>query len=314
MGSDTPPEMLLKACIETAKKFAPKIQLLFIGTKNLEALAKKEKAHFKKAKNVITMDDNPLFALRRKKDSSIAIGMKLLKEKKVDAFVSAGNTGALVCSAKMTLPMLPGISRPGLLALFPGKNKSIAVMDIGANVSAKVKNLSDYALLATSFKKIQGVSNPSVALLNIGTEEKKGTALMKKAYCELKKNAQTTKAFNFIGNIEGKEVFDSNDLDVLITDGFTGNIFLKTAEGMANFILMKSKKIPKTYFDDLKKYLNYEQYPGAILCGMDGLVVKCHGYASDVTFAKGVINAAKFAEQDLINSIKENISNIGISK
>jgi len=285
MGNDIPPIDLLNACVLEEKKKLPGVSFVFIGTKELQNIAIKAKANFILAKHTIFLDDNPLTALKKKKDSSIAIGMKLLKEAQVDAFVSAGNTGAIMTSAKMNLSMLPFISRPSLLALLPTEKKTLTVLDVGANISAKSKYLFENALIGIAFQKAIGNKYPKLGLLNIGSEEQKGTVEQKKVFEELKKLSLKTKFFNFVGNIEPKEVFQS-DIDVLITDGFTGNIFLKTAEGIANFILNRLRQCGdrcdsiRPYFSDLQKYLHYEQYPGALLTGVNKIVIKCHSYSS----------------------------------
>ncbi len=307
MGSDNAPHSLLQAClIEDFKN----IKFVFIGTKELEHFSIPKKDSFVTAKNFITMEENPLLAIRRKKDSSIGIGMRLLKEKKVDAFVSAGSSGALMSLGKMKLPMLKNISRPALLALLPSKKKTLAVLDVGANLSSKPKYLMGYALLGAAFQKTQGIKKPLVGLLNIGSEAKKGTAEVQKAYIEISLLAKKRNSFEFAGNIEGKEVFDGN-IDVLVTDGFTGNVFLKTSEGIVNFILDRLQECgnkcesTENYFSDIKNYLHYQKYPGALLCGLDAIVIKCHSYCSIPSFITAIKGAEHFIKQDLISSIKK---------
>lgn len=308
MGSDTAPQLLLKACID--EDFG--VDFVFIGTKEFEKYPLRKKDSFLTAKNFITMEENPLLAIRRKKDSSIGIGMQLLKDKKVDAFISAGSTGALMSLGKMRLSMLKNISRPALLAILPSKKKGLAVLDVGANLSSKPKYLLQYALLGTAFQKTHGIKKPKVGLLNIGSEAKKGTAELQKAYIEMTSLAKKSNLFEFSGNIEGKEVFDGN-IDVLVTDGFTGNVFLKTSEGVVNFILDRlhdcGQKCENTenYFSDIKQYLHYEQYPGALLLGLNGIVIKCHSYCSMSSFVKAVKLAISFVKQDLISSIKKEL-------
>jgi len=221
----------------------------------------------------VAMDDNPLSALRRKKNASLFAGLHFLKAKKIDAFVSAGNTGALVLGAKVILGNLPGILRSALLARMPTKKEPVAVLDVGANVQVKAIHLVQFSLLGTAFAKAHGVKNPTVGLLNIGSEAMKGTSELRVAYKELKKLKNAP--FHFAGNIEGKSVFDG-DVDVLITDGFTGNVFLKTAEGIASLILDRFGTLlpPHEYkklmpqIGDLSGHLHYAEYPGAILAGI----------------------------------------------
>lgn len=256
------------------------------------------------------MEENPLLAIRRKKDSSIGIGMQLIKEKKVDAFISAGNTGALMSLGKLKLSMLNNISRPALLTFLPSKRKPLAVLDVGANLSTKPKYLVQYALIGSAFQKTQGVKKPLVGLLNIGSEARKGTTEVQKAYSDLCIMAKKTGAFEFAGNIEGKEVFEGK-IDVLVTDGFTGNVLLKTTEGVVNFILDRlgdcGQKCENTfqYFSDLNTLLHYQQYPGALLCGLDGIVIKCHSYCTPQALLQAVIGASRFVKQDLLLNMKK---------
>lgn len=310
MGSDTPPIDLLLKCIEEEKNLSSIGSLVFIGSSSLAKIAKKAKSKFIVAKDIIRIDENPLLALRLKKDSSIAKGIDLLKKNEVDAFISAGHTGALMSLAKLNLPMLPKISRPALLALIPTEKKTIAVIDVGANISSKAKYLKENALLGAAFKKVIGNKKPILALLNIGSEEKKGTGELKKVYTELESISRTTNRFIFAGNIEPKEVFIS-DIDVLITDGFTGNIFLKTAEGMVNFLLdylaLKNEKDFESSFSNLKNYLHQEQYPGALLCGIDKIVIKCHSYSSIPTFIRAIKGSIGFIEKKIIHKLKKEL-------
>jgi phosphate acyltransferase len=266
---------------------------------------------FSLVKDTISIEDNPLFAIRRKKNSSISIGMKLLKEKKIDALVSAGNTGALMASAKMMLPMLPSISKAALLALVPTKKSPLVIIDVGANINCKASHLTNFAKIGIAFQKIRYIDKPIVALLNIGSEEKKGTIELRKAYQQLNELAKKNKNFSFLGNIEGKEVFNG-DVNILVTDGFTGNIFLKTAEGLASFMLDKISESSNVNsivaFEDLKKRLHYESYPGAILCGFDGIVVKCHSYSNSKAIIKAINGAIDLINKDFIKVLTKNLT------
>jgi glycerol-3-phosphate acyltransferase PlsX len=286
MGSDNSPEALLGAL-----KGLP-FQVVPIG------LAEHRQSGFEyiEAPTFIGMDEPPLAALRRKKDCSLCIGLRLLKEKKLDAFVSAGNTGALVSASRMILGNLPGVLRPALLAGMPTKKNPVAVLDVGANVQVKSCHLVQFALLGSAYCKAKGIAKPVVGLLNIGSEAVKGTAELRAAYQELKQFPNPP--FRFVGNIEGKSVFDG-DVDVLITDGFTGNIFLKTAEGIASLILDRfGSLLPPGEFQklhpkikDVQRHLHYAEYPGALLAGVDGVVIKCHGYSTPQAFLNGVLGA-----------------------
>ena len=309
LGSDTPPQFLLDAILTFSSQLKEPIHFVFIATfefkKKIFAAAKKSNRKllsFYEAENYITMEDNPLFAIRRKKKSSMAIGMRLLKEERIDALVSAGNTGALVSLAKVYLPLFKGVARPALLALMPTDKKKIVVLDVGANLNSKAKHLIQFAMLGVAYQRAAGIKNPIVGLLNIGSEAKKGTVEVKKAYLELNKMADSY-GFKFIGNIEGKEVFQSS-IDVLVTEGFTDNVFLKTAEGITNFILSRLQNLDDEFLQDLNKSLHYAEYPGAFLCGLNKVIVKCHGYSTPEAFISGVKEAMNLVATNKIEKMK----------
>jgi glycerol-3-phosphate acyltransferase PlsX len=297
MGNDNAPPLLLD-CLKKLK-LPSNVELIPIGT----PLFKKEASPFVyvEAPEVIGMDESPLIALRKKRNASINVGMRLLKEGKIDAFVSAGNTGALVSSAKMILSTLPGILRPCLMTLMPTKKNPVAVLDVGANVQVKALHLVQFALLGAAYQKTRGIQKPTVGLLNIGSEAVKGTSELRLAYHELRK----VTSFKFAGNIEGKTVFDG-DVDVLVTDGFTGNVFLKTAEGIASLILDRIEGVS----GEIKKFesLRYGEYPGAILVGVKGIVVKCHGYSTPKGFSNAVLGAIELAQERFVQKLINDLS------
>lgn len=320
MGSETSYEPLIQAVLELKKENLISSSFILIGTNEVKKCFEKyfsnekyKDIEFLESKTSISMEEDPLLAVRRKKDSTMAEGMRLLKEKKADAFISAGNTGALMTSAKMYLPLLPTISRTSLLALFPTKKHLIAVLDVGANVSNESQYLIQSAIMGISFKQAIEGKKPKVALLNIGSEEIKGTNEIKKAFYEIK-NIENEKPnlFKFVGNIEGKDIFDGN-IDVLVTDGFTGNVFLKTSEGIASYILdhlhenISEKEFSHLHpiLKDLQKHLHYSEYPGALLCGTDGIVIKCHGYSNPHAIMNAIKGAEEFCKKNLIDSMKQ---------
>ena len=256
---------------------------------------------------VIAMDDDPLRAIRQKKNASMQLGVRLLKEKKIDALISTGNTGALIASAKMLLPTLAGIPRPALLTLLPTQKEPVAVIDVGANVECTPLQLVHFAKMGIAYQKSRGVEKPNVGLLNIGTEETKGRR-------ELRETYQLLQEFNhedapFIGNIEGKEVFTGN-IHVLVTDGFTGNIFLKTAEGISSFILetMRRNKTLVPFSKPLLQRLEDELYaaesPGALLCGIDGIILKCHGDSNPNALARTFRSACSLISSRFLDKLK----------
>lgn len=237
------------------------------------------------------------------------------QSKKIDALVSAGNTGALVLGAKMSLSMMPGLLRPALLALMPTQKQPLAVLDVGANVQCKAVHLVQFALMGAAYQRACKNELPAVGLLNIGSEAIKGTSELRLAYQELQRLANMPNPFfHFAGNIEGKTVFNGN-VDVLITDGFTGNIFLKTAEGLASFVLDRlNKNLPQNIIDlmqdqlcDLKRHLHYAEYPGALLCGVQGIVIKCHGYSSPQAFASGIREAIRITAEGFLQILQNKL-------
>ena len=290
MGGDNSPEILLKALKEFV--FPKGIQIVFVGLPEY----KQGSSHYIEAPEFIGMEEPPLSAIRKKKGASICVGLRALRDGKIDAFVSTGNTGALVSAAKLTLGMLPGVLRPVLLAQMPTKKGPVAILDVGASVQIKAANLVQFALIGTSFWNDLGRDKPIVGLLNIGTEPLKGTSELRIAYHELQN--YPSPPFRFAGNVEGRSVFDGN-VDILITDGFTGNVFLKTAEGIANLILDRLEEtLPKCELEriqpqiaDLSKHLHYSEQPGAIVAGVKKLVVKCHGYSTPKALIRGILGA-----------------------
>ncbi len=322
MGSHHPAQVLMEEIFRYYEKFPKGYSFLLIATEeNYSYFEKLQKEYslphieFLKAQTAIEMEENPLVAVRRKKNSSIAMGMNLLKEKRIEAFVSAGNTGALLTSAIMNLDLLPHITRPGLMALFPTKKEPIVVVDVGANVSCTADMLVQFALLGACFQKLKKKKIPKVALLNIGSEEIKGTKELKHAYKLLQETAKKRPDFfSFYGNIEGKDIFDG-EIDVLVTEGFTGNVFLKTSEGIASYILDHlHETIAENQFthlekslQDLNRHLHYEQYPGALIIGLQSLVIKCHGYSSPHAVMNAIRGAIEYSQNNLISSLKNQI-------
>jgi glycerol-3-phosphate acyltransferase PlsX len=311
MGCDAAPEDLYRAVLQLLEDKFP-AQIVFFASEEISGELDRS-SPIVKCSQVISMEDNPLVAVRRKKDSSLCQGLLYLKDKKIDAFVSAGNTGALLLAAKTTLKTLRGIDRPALMALLPTKKKEVAVLDVGANLSLKSDHILQFAAMGIAYQKSRGIANPTVGLLNIGTEAKKGTPQLREAY--LKLDAMNRDGQFFVGNIEGKDVFHGN-IDVLVTDGFTGNVFLKTAEGIAAFILEELELSSReTSFSHLKHELanlrtrmHYAEYPGAILCGVNGVVVKCHGDSSPETFLHGIKGTLRLVEHGFLEKIKSQLA------
>lgn len=332
MGSDESPQLLCNAIADAAVRFGPSHALVLLATQEVIDAFKPmweaqynprscAKIEYLAAATFITMDDDPVGAARHKKDSSMLMGIKLLKKHQVDALVSVGNTGALVASSTLSLPALPGISRPALLAVLPTENGFVAVIDVGGNVYGKARNLVQFAQMGAAYQRcIQNIDLPRVGLLNIGQESRKGTLELRQAYQILKDESQSLVAqglspgMTFLGNVEGRDIF-LGEVDVLVTDGFTGNILLKTVEGAASFIfgyLIKNcpsqsqDKLQHT-LNQLHRHFNYAEYPGAIVCGVEGVVVKCHGHSSSKALLNGIQGAFNLVQKKLIHRIKEQL-------
>ena len=306
MGSDNEPQEILKGVLEAQKNLRPNDQISILTCSPCDSVLNEILAE-----QVITMDESPIHAVRRKKKSTLLKGLQLLKEKKVDAFITAGNTGALMLGAYHFLPTLPGIGRPGLLTNVPTEKKTMAVIDSGSNLSCDAEHLIQFATIGIAYQRIAlGIEHPRVGLLNVGSESLKGTEVLQAVH----KALSADENINFIGNVEGRDAF-RGDVDVLVTDGLTGNVFLKTAEGAASFI---RNTIQKTFANrdsellgeissHLQKQFDYQEYPGATLLGVDGIIVKCHGSCNPNSIALGIAGAAQLARGGLIEQIKQQL-------
>lgn len=308
MGSDHSPDVLLKEL--HSLRLPENVELLGIGTPDL---AKNATIPFFSAPDYISMGDNPISAVKKKKGASMIAALRLLKQGKIHALISAGNTGALVLGSKIVLSTLPGIHRPAFLSMMPTKKGPVAVLDLGATIQCKASHLVQFAYLASAYLLAKGVKKPKIGLLNIGEEPIKGTSELRQAYLRL--NTLTDPPFKFLGNIEGKSVFEG-DADALITDGFTGNVFLKTAEGIANLILdrihtnLSNETIRSigSELSDLKKHLHYAEFPGALLIGVKGIVIKCHGYSTPTAFINAIRGAIELISDDFMNKFLNELS------
>ena len=281
MGGEHVPSSLLQAIHElVAESSIPLTLSIFASSEVLEKLPRESGLLTLvpiTCPETITMEDDPLKAIRSKKNSSMIVGIQALKEGKIDAFVSTGNTGALVAASTFILGRM---GNPALLAVLPTKGKPPALIDAGAFPEQKTENLVTDALLGLAYQKACGNKDPKIALLNIGIEEHKGSHELKKAYTELKKLPE------FTGNIEGRDAFDG-EIDVLVTDGFTGNVFLKTAEGVASMLLDKN-----FYQETIAQ--------GAVVCGVNGIVIKCHGNARPEALKNGLTLAQSLTKGNFL--------------
>jgi len=279
---------------------------------------KKNNYEIVNTKNKVSSEDTPLEAAKRGKDTSMWLAVESVKKKDCDIVISAGNTGALLVIAKLNLKMIENIDKPALSALWPNKKGMSVVLDLGANIECSSKNLFDFSIMGASlYKSLYPSEIPNVALLNIGSEELKGNETIKETYKTLIEKKSTD--FNFSGYIEGNELMNGN-INVIISDGFTGNVALKTAEGTANFITDELKialggtligKISSLLnivnLKKFKKRLDPRLYNGAIFIGLDSPVVKSHGGTDFIGFSNSLDVCCKIIKGNLIDKIKKNI-------
>ena len=268
--------------------------------------------------NIVKSTDSPLEAAKRGKDTSMWLSIESVKKKENDIVISAGNTGALLVIAKLNLKMIENIDKPALSALWPNKKGMSVVLDLGANIECSSKNLFDFSVMGSSlYKSLFPDDTPNVALLNIGSEELKGNEIIKETYQLL--NEKKSDSFNFAGYIEGNELMNGN-VNVIVSDGFTGNVALKTAEGTANFITDELKKalggsiigkissfLNISNLKKFKKRLDPRLYNGAIFIGLNAPVVKSHGGIDYIGFSNSLSVCNKIVKGNLIDKIKSNI-------
>ena len=270
-------------------------------------------------KDVVKGTDSPLEGAKRGKNTSMWLAIQSVKEKKSDIVISAGNTGALLVISKLNLKMIENIDKPALSALWPNKTNMSVVLDLGANIECSPKNLIDFSIMGSSlFKSLYPDDAARVALLNIGSEELKGNEIIKETYQQL--NQRNNTGFEFMGYIEGNQLMNG-DVNVIVADGFTGNVALKTAEGTANFITSELKKAMTDNIigkissllniSNLKKFkarLDPRLYNGAIFIGLDSPVIKSHGGTDYVGFSNSLCVCTRIVSGNLIEKIRNNIS------
>ena len=324
MGGENSPDKTIEGISHHLKNSVNTFYLIFGNEKLINPLIKKYKINSDKYKiihteKIIEDTDTALGAAKKGKDTSLWLAMESLKKGETDCVVSAGNTGALFVIAKLNLEMITNIDKPALSALWPNKNGMNVVLDLGANIECNEKNLIDFSVMGSALHKSLFENEISkVALLNIGSEEIKGNTIIKNTYQAL--NDKKNNLFEFCGYIEGNHIMDG-DVNVIVTDGFTGNIALKTAEGTANFITSELKKSMTSNFigkfssllniKNLKKFKNKldpRLYNGAILLGLNKPVIKSHGSTDAIGFANSLKVGEKVIKGRLIDKIKENIN------
>ena len=278
------------------------------------------------ASEIITMNDDPSTATRRKKDSSMAVSLNLLKEGRGDAAVSAGSTGALLTGATLTVKRIHGIRRAALAPVLPAGEHGVMLIDCGANVECTAEYLLQFAYMGSFYaKKIMGCNMPRVGLLNVGTEDTKGGELQHNAFALLK-DAANEGRINFVGNIEGTDVF-SGKVDVVVSDGFTGNVLLKTTEGVIKFMMSQLKSVfykntvnklaagvLKSDLAVMKKKLDVNEVGGTALLGISRPVVKAHGSSNEASIFAAIRQAVSFTDSGIIGEITDNIEYMRLKK
>lgn len=322
MGGDRAPRVVVEGAAWASRELDSHIVLVG-NERNVKKLLNKtdhvsEKISCKHTSEVIKMADPAAVSVRRMKDSSICVGVEMLKNKEVDVFISAGNTGAVVCAAALRLRMLPGIERPGIGVVFPTLKRPCMLMDVGANIDATPLQLLHYGIMGSDYSKhVLGLSEPIVGLLNIGHEESKGTGIIKEARKLFEKSH-----LNFIGNIEARDIY-SGKVDVVVCDGFIGNIVLKVAESFAeNSYLYLKRELTKSLlpkigaalslpaYRAIRKKIDYTEYGGAPLLGVDGRVIIAHGGSNAKAIKNAVRKAIEYVEHKLNQHIVEDLEKL----
>lgn len=319
MSGDLGPEVVVRAAAATLQKYS-EVQLSLVGDEALlrtlvaKIIGDDTRVDIVHASEVVSMSEPPADALRKKKDSSMRVAINLVKDGTASACVSAGNTGALMATGRFVLKMLPGIDRPAIIAKLPAKGGSLHMLDVGANTQASAEQLFQYAVMGSIVSSdIVGLQSPRVAVLNIGEEDIKGHEVVREA-AEMLSNS----SLNYVGFIEGDELF-SGKADVVVTDGFTGNVALKTMEGTVGLVTHFLKRafnrswlaklqaiLARQVLRRLKVEMDSRRYNGATLVGLNGIVIKSHGGADSVAFQ----NAIDIAIVEVRNQLPQQIGSL----
>ncbi len=326
MGGDNAPDANIKGAIKAITQIKADVTLIgkeeIIRAKVKEFTGKEieevsERLKIKNATETIEMEDQPTVAIKHKKDSSMVVGFKMLKNGEGDVFISAGNSGALLAGATLLVGRIKGIDRPALAGILPAYKSQLLLIDSGSNTNCKPINLLQFAQMSTIYlRNTFGIEHPAIGLLNIGTEETKGNELVKESYKLLKEKSEEL-GVNFIGNVEGRDAF-SGKVDAIVTDGFTGNVFLKTTEGLGKFVkrtltesltqnlISKICTVPcLPAINRFKKTMDYKSYGGALFLGVKKPVVKAHGSSDETLFEFTIKQAEKFVENKAVDRMIE---------
>jgi glycerol-3-phosphate acyltransferase PlsX len=326
MGGDKAPDANIKGAIKAISQV--KAEVILIGKENVIRKKVKEftgkeieevsdRLKIKNATETIEMEDKPTTAIKHKKDSSMVVGFKMLKEGEGDVFISAGNSGALLTGATLLVGRIKGIDRPALAGILPAYKSQLLLIDAGSNTNCKPINLLQFAQMSTIYlHNTFGIEKPAIGLLNIGTEETKGNELTRESYNLLKEKSEEL-GINFVGNVEGRDAF-SGKVDAIVTDGFTGNIFLKTTEGLGKLVktnltesFTKNLATKISYLlargpvKSLSKSMDYKSYGGALFLGVKKPVVKAHGSSDEILFEFTIKQAEKFVENKAVEKLIE---------
>jgi len=322
MGGDHAPSAVVEGCAQALKKYSD-ISLVLTGQKEMieseieRTGADQSRIEIVDAREIIEMAEKPVAAIKTKKDSSMVRGFEYLRDQKCDAFITAGSTGAALAGATLIVRRIKGVSRPALAPVLPTRNGSCLLIDCGANVDCKPSYLAQFGVMGSVYMKaVMGVENPRVGLINNGEESEKGCDLTKSAYPLL----AAEKSINFVGNVEGREIL-SGDFDVVVADGFVGNIVLKFLEGvastltgmlkdelMSDFTSKMGALISKKAFKRFKKRMDYTEHGGALLLGINGGVIKAHGSSNAKAFASTISQARQFIVSGVVERIKNDIA------
>lgn len=317
MGGDNAPCEIVKGSMLAAERLGVEIILTGDGDEIKKHLTDSKNIKVVHTSDVITYDDDPVGAIRTKKDSSMVVGLKMLADGEGDAFVSAGNSGALVSGATLIVKRIKGIRRVALAPIIPSDGGCTVLVDAGANTDCTPEFLEQFAIMGSIYAKaVLGIANPRIGLLNNGTEENKGNELAKNAFKLL-----SELPLNFIGNVEARDVLNGVS-DVLVADGFSGNILLKSVEGTALYFAknlrgMLTRSIPakicaivlKKGILDFKKKFDYNEHGGAPVLGSNGVVIKAHGSSKDVAFFNAIRQAKRFYETGAVGEITNLVKN-----
>lgn len=325
MGGDNAPNEIVKGCIDAVNEQEGFNVLLLGDSEKIERILSENKfdskrVSIKNTTEVITNDDIPTKAIKTKKDSSMVVGFNTLKQNCGDVFISCGNTGALLTGATLILGRIPGIDRPALAPVIPTKKGGALLIDAGFNTVCRPINYLQFGVMGSIYmKEMFNIEKPRVGLINVGSEEIKGNETIRQAYALL-----SNSNINFVGNVEGRDL-PNGDVDVAVCDGFVGNVLLKFLEGVGafiheglkevyykNFISKFSALLVRNELKKFKKKLDYEEYGGAPVLGINGTVIKCHGNSNAKSFKKSILKAYSFAKSTIMEQIKHEICHMEV--